>query len=61
MTTSKRPYHDHLDVCRRCADHPFALCPVWAKALLDEAAEIDPEALRAALGTSSGSGSPKKA
>lgn len=59
--TSKRPYHDHLDVCRRCADHPFAMCPVGAKALLDEVAMIDPEALGAALDRGSGSGSPRKA
>lgn len=21
-------FHEHLDVCKQCADHPFDLCPV---------------------------------
>jgi hypothetical protein len=32
-------FHKHLDVCRRCADHPFNLCPIGAKALEQEAKE----------------------
>jgi hypothetical protein len=23
---SDNPYHDHLDACDRCRNHPFALC-----------------------------------
>ena len=37
---SATPYHDHLDVCVQCAEHPFDLCAVGAKALRDEAASI---------------------
>jgi hypothetical protein len=35
---SRRPYHDHLDVCKQCAGHPFDICQVGAKALEQEAA-----------------------
>ena len=31
-------FHAHLDVCKRCADEPFNLCPVGAN-LLQRAAE----------------------
>jgi hypothetical protein len=30
-------FHAHLDVCARCAPHPFNLCPIGAQ-LLQEAA-----------------------
>lgn len=26
-------FHGHLDVCKRCADQPFNLCPVGAQLL----------------------------
>ena len=29
-------YHKHLDVCRRCANNPFDLCPIGALALAKE-------------------------
>lgn len=29
----KNTFHDHLDVCERCAKQPFNLCPVGKKAL----------------------------
>lgn len=29
----KNTFHDHLDVCKRCADQPFNLCPIGVKAL----------------------------
>ncbi len=31
------PYHEHLDVCPRCAREPFNLCAVGAAALQREA------------------------
>lgn len=31
-------FDGHLDVCRQCHDHPFALCPV-GEVLLRETAE----------------------
>jgi len=34
---SKTPYHDHLDVCRWCGEHPFNLCPAGKKAIEAEA------------------------
>ena len=30
---SDNVFHDHLDVCKQCREHPFALCPVGADAL----------------------------
>jgi hypothetical protein len=30
---SNNVFHDHLDVCKQCREHPFALCPVGAAAL----------------------------
>lgn len=32
-------FHDHLDVCKQCADQPFNLCPVGAAALQRAATE----------------------
>ena len=32
----QEPFHDHLDVCRQCLDHPCELCPTGA-ALLRQA------------------------
>jgi hypothetical protein len=32
-------FHEHLDECRQCREHPFALCPYGAKALQREALE----------------------
>lgn len=34
---SDSAFHDHLDACRQCADHPFALCPIGAELLRKEA------------------------
>ena len=31
-------FHEHLDVCSRCEQHPFNLCPLGAR-LLQESAE----------------------
>lgn len=27
------PFHDHLDACKQCADHPFGLCAEGSKLL----------------------------
>jgi hypothetical protein len=32
-------FHNHLDVCKQCAEHPFALCPEGTK-LLRKAAGV---------------------
>jgi hypothetical protein len=37
-------FHDHLDVCKRCAEQPFNLCPVGAKALKDSVESAQTEA-----------------
>ncbi len=36
-------YHEHLDVCRRCREHPFALCPDGARLLREAALEPEPQ------------------
>lgn len=28
-------FHDHLDACEQCREHPFELCPVGEKKLLE--------------------------
>lgn len=30
-------FHAHLDVCRQCREHPFAICPNGYKLLVDAA------------------------
>ena len=37
LTDAHQAFHDHLDVCDRCAKNPFDLCPV-GDALLAAAA-----------------------
>lgn len=37
---SDNKFHDHLDVCRQCREHPFDLCPVGAPLLEARAREI---------------------
>jgi hypothetical protein len=38
-------FHDHLDVCKQCREHPFGLCPIGAAALQQEATEtLNPSA-----------------
>jgi hypothetical protein len=37
---STTPYHDHLDVCDWCAEHPFDLCPTGNRTIREEAAMI---------------------
>ena len=32
-------FHDHLDVCKQCREHPFGLCSVGAR-LLREAVDV---------------------
>ena len=35
-------FHEHLDMCEQCREHPFSLCTEGAKLLLEQfAAEID--------------------
>jgi hypothetical protein len=29
-------YHDHLDICRQCREHPFNLCTEGAQILKNE-------------------------
>lgn len=33
---AKRGFHDHLDACRQCEQHPFDLCPIGAALLVAE-------------------------
>ena len=33
-TKTSNVFHDHLDVCQRCANEPFNLCAIGASALL---------------------------
>lgn len=40
-TGSTNVYHDHLDVCKQCADQPFNLCPTGAKKLKEAAGFAD--------------------
>ncbi len=28
-------FHDHLDQCQQCRDHPFALCPIGASIITE--------------------------
>jgi hypothetical protein len=35
-------FHDHLDVCERCANNPFDLCPLGARLLAESATSFDP-------------------
>jgi hypothetical protein len=28
---SDNPFHDHLDICKQCREHPFSLCLVGEK------------------------------
>lgn len=37
-------FHEHLDVCKQCENHPFDLCPIGAN-LLKSAATIKSEVL----------------
>jgi hypothetical protein len=30
-------FHAHLDVCKQCREHPFALCPVGERLLTGQA------------------------
>ncbi len=32
-TDLRRGFHDHLDVCEQCRNHPFSLCPVGEEIL----------------------------
>lgn len=32
-------FHAHLDHCRQCREHPFALCPLGARLLVAAAQE----------------------
>ena len=34
-------FHQHLDRCRQCADHPFALCATGLLLLKRDAARLD--------------------
>lgn len=43
---SLTPYHDHLDVCRWCADHPLNLCKVGAALIEEEARIVNHDAFR---------------
>lgn len=33
-------FHQHLDACSQCADHPFELCAIGAKLLQEEAQDL---------------------
>jgi hypothetical protein len=33
-------FHDHLDICKQCREHPFDLCPVGVAAMRNAAAAI---------------------
>jgi hypothetical protein len=35
-----KEFHAHLDVCTRCAGHPFDLCPIGAQLLQEAAAKV---------------------
>lgn len=37
-------FHKHLDVCSRCRNHPFNLCPAGNVALLQAATGLSPSA-----------------
>ena len=36
------PFHQHLDVCKQCADHPFDLCAEGAKLIREVALGLSP-------------------
>ena len=38
MSMSK--FHDHLDACTQCREHPFALCEIGAAFMKEEAKQI---------------------
>jgi hypothetical protein len=48
-------FHQHLDVCSQCAEHPFNLCQEGAR-LLEVAGTKAAEELRASVGTELGRG-----
>lgn len=33
VSKARTAFHDHLDSCQQCADHPFNLCAVGARLL----------------------------
>lgn len=45
MNSRGHPFHEHLDVCKQCRDHPFGLCPVGQEALKKTVEDIsnDPD------------------
>ena len=42
---SDNKFHDHLDVCKQCREHPFALCAAGEKLLVEEVGEGIPNTL----------------
>jgi hypothetical protein len=44
---SDNKFHDHLDVCKRCEQQPFNLCPVGDLLIRAEVAKITPAPLPA--------------
>lgn len=35
-------FHEHLDICEQCEQHPFNLCPIGAELLVQTVNEQDP-------------------
>lgn len=34
-------FHEHLDVCKQCEEHPFDLCPTGQKIMADLAKSLE--------------------
>lgn len=39
--TAAQEYHEHLDKCRQCHDHPFEPCPEGERLLARVAQDVD--------------------
>ena len=39
--SEEEDFHQHLDRCRQCADHPFALCVTGERLIKREAASLN--------------------
>lgn len=50
VTESMKKFHAHLDVCKQCRDHPFALCKVGEPLLLATSEEDALIGMRKILG-----------
>ena len=37
---SDNPFHDHLDVCEQCREHPFSLCLVGEQKMKEAVAVL---------------------